>query len=237
MRGEIVTTFCSPSPVQAATDPKKRPRFCIISCIAREARWTIDARTAEITLLLKAWGGGDGAALERLAERVYPELRLMARRYMKNEAQGNTLQATALVHEVYLRLVDVTRVEWQERAQFFAIAAQIMRRILVDAARARGSRRRDGVPAKVNLDESVVLSPSPDRSIVALDEALTAFSQVAPRQAKVVELRYFGGLTEEEIVAALEISPRTVRRDWDLAKAWLRRELKPASRRSSGLQE
>jgi len=154
----------------------------------------------------------------------------MARRFMKNEAQGNTLQATALVHEVYLRLVDVTSVEWRERAQFFAIAAQIMRRILVDAARARGSRRRDGVPAKVNLDESVVLSPSPHSSVLALDEALTEFSQLAPRQAKVVELRYFGGLTEEEIVAALNISPRTVRRDWDLARAWLQRELSHTTR-------
>jgi RNA polymerase sigma factor (TIGR02999 family) len=136
-----------------------------------------------------------------------------------------TLQATALVHEVYLRLVDVTSVEWQARAQFFAIAAQMMRRILIDAARARGSRRRDGIPIKVNLDESAILSPAPDRFILALDEALTAFSRVAPRQAKVVELRYFGGLTEEEIVAALKISARTVRRDWDLARAWLLQEL------------
>ena len=175
--------------------------------------------------MLKAWGRGDGAALDRLAERVYPELRLMAGRYMKKEAQGHTLQATALVNEVYLRLVDVTSVEWQKRAQFFAVAAQMMRRILVDAARTRGSRRRDGVPVKVNLDESVVLSPAPNRSILALDEVLTAFSQVAPRQAQVVELRYFGGLTEEEIVAALKISPRTVRRDWDFARAWLLREL------------
>src|ERR1035441_4996206 len=186
---------------------------------------SIDARTAEITNLLKAWGSGDEAALARLAEHVYPELRLMARRYMKNEAQGNTLQASALVHEVYLRLVDVTNVEWQARAQFFAIAAQMMRRILVDAARTRGSRRRDGIPLQVNLDESALLSPAPDRAILALDEALTAFSQVAPRQAKVVELRYFGGLTDEEIVAALKISPRTARRDWHFAKAWLLREL------------
>jgi RNA polymerase sigma factor (TIGR02999 family) len=181
--------------------------------------------SAEITTLLKAWSAGDPAALERLAEQVYPELRLMARRYMRSERLGNSIQATALVHEVYLRLVDVTNVEWQARAQFFAIAAQMMRRVLVDAARAHGSRRRGGIPLKVNLDESAVLSPSPDRSILAVDEALTAFSQVAPRQAKVVELRYFGGLTEEEIVAALKISPRTVRRDWDLAKAWLLREL------------
>ena len=175
---------------------------------------------------MKAWGSGDEAALGQLAEHVYPELRRMARRYMKDEFQGNTLQATALVHEVYLRLVDVTNVEWHARAQFFAIAAQMMRRILVDAARTHGSRRRGGTPDKVNLDDSAVLSPAPDRSILAVDEALTAFSQVAPRQARVVELRYFGGLTEEEIVAALDISPRTVRRDWNLAKAWLSRELK-----------
>jgi RNA polymerase sigma factor (TIGR02999 family) len=185
---------------------------------------SIGASSVEITGLLKAWGSGDQTALARLAERVYPELRLMARRYMKNERQANTLQTTALVHEVYLRLVDVTKVEWHERAQFFAMAAQMMRRILVDAARARGAHKRGGA-LKVNLDETALLSSAPDRSVLALDEALTAFSQVAPRQAKVVELRYFGGLTEEEIVAALTISPRTVRRDWDLAKAWLLREL------------
>lgn len=149
----------------------------------------------------------------------------MARRYMKNEADGNTLQATALVHEVYLRLVDVANVEWRARAQFFAIAAQMMRRILVDAARTRGARRRDGIPLKVNLDEFALLSPTAERSILALDDALTAFSQIAPRQAKVVELRYFGGLTEEEIEGALNISPRTIRRDWDFAKAWLLRQL------------
>ena len=175
---------------------------------------------------MKAWGSGDEAALGRLAEYVYPELRRMARRYMKDEAQGNSLQATALVHEVYLRLVDVNNVEWRGRAQFFAITAQMMRRVLVDAARTHGSRRHGGAPARVNLDDSAVLSPAPDRAILAVDEALTALSQVAPRQATVVELRYFGGLTEEEIVAALDISPRTVRRDWNLAKAWLSRELK-----------
>ena len=185
----------------------------------------IGGPSAEITTLLQAWSTGDEAALGRLAERVYPELRLMARRYMKNSDPGNTLQATALVLEVYLRLVDVIKVELRQRAQFFAMAAQIMRRILVDAARARGALKRGGAARKVNLDESAILSSAPQRSILALDEALTAFSQVAPRQAKVVELRYFGGLTEEEIVAALEISPRTVRRDWDLAKGWLLREL------------
>ena len=185
----------------------------------------MDASSPEITKLLKAWSGGDPSALERLAEQVYPELRLMARRYMKNERLGNTIQATALVHEVYLRLVDVTKVEWQERAQFFAMAAQMMRRIQVTAARARGSQKRGGVAPKVNIDETAVLSPAPDRSILALDEALAVFSRLAPRKAKVVELRYFGGLTEEEIVATLDISPRTVRRDWDFAKAWLLSEL------------
>jgi RNA polymerase sigma factor (TIGR02999 family) len=183
------------------------------------------APSAEITGLLKAWSSGDQAAFERLSEQVYPELRLMARRFMKNERQANTLQTTALVHEVYLRLVDVTKVDWRQRAQFFAMAAQMMRRVLVDAARARGAHKRGGRALKVNLDETALLSGTPNRSILALDEALTAFSKIAPRQAKVVELRYFGGLTEEEIVASLKISPRTVRRDWDLAKAWLSREL------------
>ncbi|HEY6342961.1 MAG TPA: sigma-70 family RNA polymerase sigma factor [Bryobacteraceae bacterium] len=180
----------------------------------------------EITTLLKAWGSGDQAALDRLAERVYGELRVMARRHMKNERPDNTLQTTGLVHEVYIRLVGTTKIEWHERAQFFAMAARMMRRILVDAARARMSHKRGGLAVKVNLDETAVLSPGPDRSILALDEALVAFSQVAPRQARVVELRYFGGLTEEEIVEALNISPRTVRRDWDLARAWLLRELR-----------
>jgi RNA polymerase sigma factor (TIGR02999 family) len=152
-------------------------------------------------------------------------MRQIAHGYMKNEGQDNTLQATAIIHEVYLRLVDVTNVEWHARAQFFAIAARMMRRILVDAARARGSGKRGGIAPKVNLDETAILSPGPDRCILALDEALTVFSQLAPRQAKVVELRYFGGLTEEEIVAALDTSPRTVRRDWNFAKAWLLREL------------
>ena len=185
----------------------------------------MNAAGPEITNLLMAWSGGDQAALDRLAEHVYPELHRMARQYIRNERAGNSLQATALVHEVYLRLVDVTRVEWQQRAQFFAMAAQMMRRILVSAARARGSKKRGGGALQVNFDETVVLSAAPDRSISAVDEALTAFAHLAPRQAKVVELRYFGGLNEEEIVTALNISPRTVRRDWEFGKAWLLREL------------
>ena len=140
-------------------------------------------------------------------------------------AGKHTLQTTALVHEVYLRMVDVTKVEWQQRAQFFAIAAQMMRRILVDAARARDSHKRGAGAVRVNFNETAIVSPEPDGSIVALDDALAAFAEVAPRQAKVVELRYFGGLQEEEIVEVLRISPRTVRRDWDFARAWLLREL------------
>lgn len=180
---------------------------------------------AEITNLLKAWSAGDKAALDQLSNQVYDELRRMARRHMKGERKDQTLQTTALVHEVYLRLVDVTKVEWQQRAQFFAIAAQMMRRILVDAARARASNKRGGGGVRVNFDETAIVSPQPDRSMVALDDALATFAEVAPRQAKVVELRYFGGLQEEEIVEVLQISPRTVRRDWDFARAWLAREL------------
>jgi RNA polymerase sigma factor (TIGR02999 family) len=181
--------------------------------------------SVEITGLLKAWSTGDEEALNRLTEHVYPELRRMARRYMSNEGSGNTLQPTALVHEVYLRLIEVNNVEWNHRAQFFAIAGQMMRRILVDAARERGAKKRGGNAQKVSLDETAALSRAPEPPILALDEALTTFSKIAPRQAKVVELRYFGGLTEEEVVAVLKISPRTVRRDWDLAKAWLLRQL------------
>jgi len=183
-------------------------------------------QSTEITVLLKAWSEGDPAALDRLAAKVYHELHRMARRYMRNERADNTLQTTAVVHEVYLRLVDVKNVDWQQRAQFFAIAAQMMRRILVDAARARGSHKRGGGAVKLNVDETLVVPPERDSHLVALDEALDTFSKLAPRQAKVVELRYFGGLGEGEIAEALKISPRTVRRDWDFAKSWLIRELR-----------
>jgi RNA polymerase sigma factor (TIGR02999 family) len=180
---------------------------------------------AEITNLLKAWSTGDPAALNELSSQVYDELRRMARRHMKGERRNNTLQTTALVHEVYLRMVDITNVEWRHRAQFLAVAAQMMRRILVDAARGRASHKRGRGAVRVNFDEAAIVSAAPDRSLVALDEALAAFAELAPRQAKVVELRYFGGLQEEEIVEVLKISPRTVRRDWDFARAWLVREL------------
>jgi RNA polymerase sigma factor (TIGR02999 family) len=182
-------------------------------------------RSAEVTGLLRAWSGGDPAALDRLAAVVYEELHRMARHYMRDERTGNTLQTTALVNEVYVRLVDHNNIDWQQRGQFFATTAQMMRRILVDAARARRSQKRGGGAINLNVDEIPAISPERDSSLVALDDALEAFSKVAPRHAKVVELRYFGGLSEEEIAELLQISPRTVRRDWEFAKSWLMREL------------
>jgi RNA polymerase sigma factor (TIGR02999 family) len=182
-------------------------------------------QSAEVTDLLKAWNGGNRAALDQLSPVVYDELRRMARRYMRNERVGKTLQATALVNEVYLRLVDVKSTDWKQRAQFFGMCAQMMRRILVDAARARGARKRGGDVVRVDFDEGYDLAGKRDVAIVALDEALDAFSKVAPRQAKVLELRYFSGLNVEEINEVLGIAPRTIERDWEFAKAWLTREL------------
>jgi len=156
---------------------------------------------------------------------VYQELRRMARRYMQREQQGNTLQATALVNEAFLRLVDVSGVSWQDRAHFFAISAQIMRRILVDAARARGSRKRGGEVARVDLNESVDALPELDRRLVDLDEALESLTQFDAPKARVVELRFFVGLSVKEIAEVLKISAKSVKRDWKLARAWLMREL------------
>jgi len=188
---------------------------------------SVDDR-ADVTELLRAWNDGDQAALDRLAERVYAELRAMARRFMQRERQGHSLQTTALVHEVYLRLVDVTNVEWRQRAQFFGMAAQMMRRILVDAARAKRSHKRGSGAIHVNFDETAVLPREPDPAIIALDDALTRLAHIGERQARVVELRYFGGLTEEEIANVLDVSARTVRRDWDFARVWLAREIAPS---------
>ena len=180
---------------------------------------------AEVTVLLKAWSAGDQTALDRLIPVVHRELRRIAHRYMRSERVGNTLQTTALVNEAYLRLVDVKNVDWQQRAQFFAISAQMMRRILVDAARVRGAGKRGGGVRNINVDEIAVVSPEPEQSIVALDLALEEFAKAAPRQAKIVELRYFGGLSEEEIAAVMRVSTRTVERDWQFARSWLMREL------------
>lgn len=182
-----------------------------------------------VTRLLKAWTGGDSAALEQLIPLVYQELHKIARRHMRNERAGNTLQTTALVNEVYLRMVDVKNVDWEHRAQFFAISSEMMRRILVDGARARGSQKRGGGTRKVSLDDVAVFSREPEDQIVALDSALEAFSKIAPRQAKVLEMRYFGGLSEQEIATVLKTSTRTIERDFQFAKTWLLRELSRGS--------
>jgi RNA polymerase sigma-70 factor (ECF subfamily) len=179
----------------------------------------------EITGLLLAWNGGDPAALDRLMPLVYEELRRLARSYMRRQRPDHTLQTTALVNEAYLRLIDSSRVSWQNRAHFFAVSAMVMRRVLVDLARARRSEKRGGEAIVVSIDEALDAVPDRAAEIVALDEALNTLAGLSPRQARVVELRYFGGLTEEEVAEVLQTSERTVRRDWTLARAWLKREL------------
>ena len=181
----------------------------------------------DITRLLLAWGAGDQAALDELMPLVYAELRKLARNYMRQQPADHTLQTTALVNEAYLRLIDSSRVNWQNRTHFFAISAQLMRRVLVDFARQRGSQKRGGEIQKVELDEALVVAADNDQKtdLVALDEALKTLAEMNPRQSQVVELRYFGGLSEEEIAAHLEVSVRTVRRDWSIARAWLYRKL------------
>ena len=184
----------------------------------------------DVTRLLLAWHDGNAEALRALVPLVYAELHRLAHRHMRGERHGKTLQTTALVNEAYLRLVDSERVRWQNRTHFFAISAQLMRRILVDAARARGSLKRGGAVVHVTLDESAVVSRKSDADLVALDEALTRLAALDARKGKVVELRYFGGLTVEETAEALHVSRDTVMRDWRIAKLWLLRELKNGRR-------
>ena len=175
--------------------------------------------------LLQAWSSGDRAALNQLTPHVYDQLRRLAGHYMQNESPARTIQATALVHEAYLRLVDVTKVNLQHRAQFFAITSRIMRNILLDNARARAAAKRGGQQARVNLDEIPDLSDQGGHDLLALDEALTALAAVDHRMAQVIELRFFGGLSVEDTAAALKVSVETVMRDARAARAWLRREL------------
>jgi RNA polymerase sigma-70 factor (ECF subfamily) len=179
----------------------------------------------EVTRLLVAWSSGDEAALEHLMPLVYDELRRLARRYMHSERPGHTLQTTALVNEAYLRLVHWRDVQWQNRAHFFAVSAQIMRRILVDFARSRDYAKRGGGAHQVSLDEAAIVPGGRGADLVALDEALNALAELDARQSRVVELRFFGGLSLEEIAEVLKVSVGTVRRDWSLARAWLHREL------------
>jgi RNA polymerase sigma factor (TIGR02999 family) len=173
-----------------------------------------------------AWSEGDEAAFERLMPVVHDELRRLARRYMAGERRGHTLQATALVNEAYLRLIEVKKVRWQNRAHFFAMSARLMRRILVDFARSKGYQKRGGGGQKVTLDDALLVGGEPGRDLVALDDALTAFAEMDPRKSQVVELRFFGGLTVPETAEVLKVSPETVMRDWSLAKVWLMRELR-----------
>ena len=179
----------------------------------------------EVTRLLKAWSGGDEGALEKLTPLVYRQLHGIAQRYMAGERSGHTLQTTALVNEAYLRLVDCEKVNWQDRAHFFAVSAQLMRRILIDFARSRGYLKRGGAVAHISLDEAPSVCKEPDVNLVALDDALKALSAIDERKSRVVELKFFGGLNVEEAAEVLGISSDTVIRDWRLAKIWLLREL------------
>jgi len=181
--------------------------------------------TQQVTKLLHAWSQGEQAALDELVPIVLQELRRLARRYMFGERVGHTLQTTALVNEAYLRLVNSKRVNWQNRAHFFAISAQLMRRILVDSARAHRSKKRGAGVSKVTLDEALIGPQEKGQDLVVLDDALKVLAEVDPRKSQVVELRFFGGLSVEEAAEVLKVSPDTVLRDWRLAKAWLRREV------------
>jgi RNA polymerase sigma-70 factor, ECF subfamily len=178
----------------------------------------------EISTLLRAWSDGDQSALERLTPIVYDELHRVARRYMKRERPGHSLQTTALVNEAYMRLVDYERMHWQDRAHFFAVSAQLMRRILVEHARRHNLKRGGGVQ-HVSLDEAAFAGSGQDTDLVALDRAMNALARIDPRKVQVVEMRFFGGLSAEETAEVLKISAVTVKRDWRAAKAWLYREL------------
>jgi RNA polymerase sigma-70 factor (ECF subfamily) len=180
--------------------------------------------SSEITELLLAWGKGDAQALEKLMPLVYDELHRLAHRYMNRERAGHTLQTTGLVNEAYIKLIDMNRVEWQNRTHFFAISARLMRRILVDFARSRKFLKRGADAPHIPLDETLLVS-SQGPDLVALDEALNSLARVDERKSKVVEMRFFGGMTVEETAAALGISQETVMRDWKTAKVWLLREL------------
>ena len=186
--------------------------------------------THEITGLLKAWSGGDQQAFEQLVPRVQQELQRLAGLYMAHERPNHPLQATALINEAYIRLIEWRDVHWQNRAHFFAMAARLMRKILVDIARARRRTKRGGGTFETELDEGCVFTPERTRDLLAVDEALTQLAEMDPRKSRIVELRFFGGLTEQEVAAVMKISDRTVRREWNLAKAWLHSEISANSR-------
>lgn len=179
----------------------------------------------EVTALLVAWGEGDQSALQRLIPIVHAELHRLARRQMSHERPDHTLQTSALVNEAYLRLIDLSQVQWQDRVHFFGMSARLMRRILVDHARARNSLKRGSAAEKAPFDEALFVTDEPSIDLVALDDALKALEAVDQRKSQVIEMRFFGGLSIEETAEALRVSPETVKRDWRLAKLWLLREL------------
>ena len=181
--------------------------------------------TPVITQLLVAWGQGDPRALDELTPLVYQELRKLAQWHLSRERRGHTIQATALINEAYLRLVDISQIQWQDRAHFFAMAARQMRRVLIDAARKHGNQKRGGDIQKVSLAEGMMV-PHRTEELLALDDALNALAQIDPRRAEVVEMKFFGGLSVDEIAQLLNVSAETVKRDWKVAKAWLGRELR-----------
>jgi RNA polymerase sigma-70 factor, ECF subfamily len=183
-----------------------------------------------VTELLRAWANGDESALDALTPLVYDRLHRLAHRYMSREQDGHTLQTTALINEVYLRLVDLQGVRWQDRAHFFAVSAQIMRRILVDFARSRVSQKRGGGALPMSLDDAPWVSKEPHNDVVALDDALKALASLDERKSRVVELRFFGGLSTDETAEVLRISSDTVLRDWKFAKSWLLREIEQEQR-------
>ena len=189
--------------------------------------------THEVTRLLKAWTGGDEKALEKLTPLVYEQLHRIARHYMAGQRSRHILQTTALVNEVYLQLVDCEQMNWQDRAHFFAMSAHLMRRILIDFARSRGSQKRGGGALQISLDEAPSVCKEPDPNLVALDDALKALAAVDERESKVVELRFFGGLSIKETAEVLKVSVETVQRDWRLAKIWLLRELSKGNQRGA----
>lgn len=180
----------------------------------------------DVTRLLKAWSAGDGSALEKLIPLVYEELHRAARRYMAGERPEHTLQTTALINEAYLRLVDLQHITWQNRAQFFGICAQLMRRILVDFARSRAAKKRGSDGTHFSLDEELLVSAEPRADLIALDDALKALAEIDERKSWVIELRFFGGLSVQQTAAVLNVSEETVKRDWRLAKVWLLREFR-----------
>jgi RNA polymerase sigma factor (TIGR02999 family) len=181
--------------------------------------------THDVTVLLKAWREGDGTALDALMPLVHDELRRIARRCLHGERANRSVQATELVNEAFLRLVDVQHLDWQSRTHFLAMSARLMRRVLVDLARSRGADKRGGGAVRVTLDDATLGGSAPDTDVIRLDDALQALAALDDRKSRVVELRFFGGLTAEETAVALQVSPKTVLRDWEFARAWLQREL------------